>query len=68
MKTLFALLAFAIVGAAPASARPARTAHLHASRQERPSMVHPHDANAYQRPWIEENNNLNPDFQLGGSW
>jgi hypothetical protein len=31
-------------------------------------MVHPHDANAYQRPWIEENNNLNPDFQLGGSW
>jgi len=67
MKTLFAPRALATVGAAPASARPARTAHLHASRQERPSMVHPHDANVYQRPWIEENSNLNPDFQLGSN-
>jgi hypothetical protein len=69
MKKLLAIVAVGTVLAGSAfaqqaqSTQRARTAHPHYS-----TRVQPYEPDVYQRPRYEYNNNLNPDFQLGGSW
>jgi hypothetical protein len=66
MKRLFVLVALGTVIAAPAFAQrdPNGRHHVRASHQEQSSTVPRHARDTY----YERNNNLNPDFQLGGSW
>jgi hypothetical protein len=67
MKKFFAIVALGTVLAAPAFAQQAPSAHQ-AGRTAHPqytTRVHPYEPEVYQRPRYE-NNNLNPDFQLGG--
>jgi hypothetical protein len=65
MKTLVALLALSAVIAGPAFARvPSRN---HVFHQQSTSTVHPYAADTPDvARGYEYNNNLNPDFQLGG--
>ena len=70
MKTLLAFVALATGIAAPAFAQPTRSSHaqVRAPRPEQPSVVHPYSADRhYPHPQYDYNNNVNPDFQLGGS-
>jgi hypothetical protein len=66
MKTLVALVALSAVLAGPAFAQaPSRN---HAFHQQSSSRVHPYAADVpYVARGYEYNNNLNPDFQLGGT-
>jgi hypothetical protein len=65
MKTLVALVALSAVIAGPAFAQaPSRN---HVFHQQSSSRVDPYAANdPYVARGYEYNNNLNPDFQLGG--
>ena len=66
MKTFVALVALSAVVAGPAFAQaPSRN---HAFHQQSSSTVHPYAADVpYMARGYEYNNNLNPDFQLGGT-
>ena len=66
MKTLVALVGLSAVVAGPAFAQaPSRN---HAFHQQSSSRVHPYAADVpYVARGYEYNNNVNPDFQLGGS-
>jgi hypothetical protein len=66
MKRLFVLVALGTVIAAPAFAQRDPNAHHHvrASHQKQSSTAPRHAGDIYHG----RNNNLNPDFQLGGSW
>jgi hypothetical protein len=66
MKTLVALVALSAVLAGPAFAQgPSRS---HTFHQHLSSTVHPYAADVpYVARGYEYNNNLNPDFQLGGT-
>ena len=65
MKTLVALVALSAVLAGPAFAQaPSRN---HAFHQQSSSRVHPYAADVPVYEHSQQlNNNLNPDFQLGG--
>jgi hypothetical protein len=70
MNALLAFIAVAICIAAPAFAQPTRAGQtqVRAPRQEQLPAVHPYSAErSYPRPRYDYNNNVNPDFQLGGS-
>jgi hypothetical protein len=73
MKTLLALVAVGAVIAAPAFAQPASIARNHerAPQQGWSSRVHVYAPNHYA-PYYDSygngNGNLNPDFQLDGSY
>ena len=66
MKRLLVLVALGTIIAAPAFAKLNTNVrhHVRASHQEQSSTVPQHARDTY----YERNNNLNPDFQLGGSW
>ena len=66
MKTLVALVALSAAIVTPALAQaPSRNHMFH---QQSLSRVHPYAADVpYEARGYEYNNNLNPDFQLGGS-
>jgi hypothetical protein len=67
MKTLLAV-ALAVSIAVPAVALPTHKGPSRAPRQEQPSIVHFYAAERhYPHPQYDYNNNVNPDFQLGGS-
>jgi hypothetical protein len=69
MKKLLALVALGAVVASPAFAQSAPRAHRDAApsyEYQGSARVHPYAADHYQRPGLEYNNNVNPDFQLGG--
>jgi hypothetical protein len=65
MKTLVALVALSAFVAGPAFAQaPTRN---HAFHQQSSSTVHPYAADVpYVARGYEYNNDVNPDFQLGG--
>ena len=71
MKKLLVLVTLGAAIAAPNFAQAASTADSYgrASNQEWSSRVHVYAPNQYA-PWYDSygNNNLNPDFQLGGSF
>jgi hypothetical protein len=70
MRTLLAFVALATGIAAPAFVQPTRRGHTHvrALRQEQSSIVHTYAADRhYPHPQYDYNNNVNPDFQMGGS-
>jgi|HubBroStandDraft_6_1064221.scaffolds.fasta_scaffold1956606_2 hypothetical protein len=70
MKTLLVFVAVAAVIAVPAFAQQARSRHTQvpAARQEQLPVVHTYAAERhYPQPRYDYNNNVNPDFQLGGS-
>jgi hypothetical protein len=66
MKKLLILVALSAVIVTPALAQaPSRN---HAFHQHSSTRVHPYAANdRYAAPGYEYNNNLNPDYQLGGT-
>jgi hypothetical protein len=66
MKKLLAVVALGTVLAAPAFAQQAPRQDDHAFHQQSSSRLHPYAADRYTAPGYEYNNNLNPDFQLGG--
>jgi hypothetical protein len=71
MKNLLVLATLGAALAAPNFAQAAATpdSHARASNQGWSSRVHVYGPNHYA-PWYDShgNNNLNPDFQLGGSY
>jgi hypothetical protein len=69
MKKLLALVALGAVISAPAFAQSAPRAQRYTGpsyEYQGSARVHPYAADHYQRPGIGYNNNVNPDFQLGG--
>lgn len=66
MRKLVAVVAFSTVLAAPAFAQQANGRQDHRASQSQLSTVHPYAADRYVVPQYENNNNTNPDFQLGG--
>jgi hypothetical protein len=67
MKMFLAIAALGIVLAAPAFAQQASVRQENrAFNQQSSSRVHPYTADRYTVPQYENNNNANPDFQLGG--
>jgi hypothetical protein len=68
MKKFLAIVALGTVIAAPAFAQSAPSARQdnRTFHQQSSSRVHPYAADRYTAPGYEYNNNLNPDFQLGG--
>jgi Ni/Co efflux regulator RcnB len=68
MKKFLAIVALGTVLAAPAFAQQAANGRQdnRAFHQQSSSRVHPYSADRYTAPQYENNNNANPDFQLGG--
>ncbi len=65
MKKLLAIIAVSTAVAAPAVAQPASHARAHAYYQDQSPMVNVYGAEHYQRRQSQED--INPDFQLGGN-
>jgi hypothetical protein len=68
MRALFAYVLVASIAATPVFARTG-SKRAPTPQHERTFVVHPYEAGRHDAPLsYEYNNNLNPDFQLGGSW
>jgi hypothetical protein len=68
MKKIFAIAAVGAVLAGPAFAQQATGTHreFRNSQPQRSTVAPPYQSEIYHRPRVDYNNDLNPDFQLGG--
>jgi hypothetical protein len=68
MKKFLAIAALGTVLAGPAFAQQATGTHreFRNSQPQHSTVARPNQSEIYERPRIENNNDLNPDFQLGG--